>query len=976
VSLGGGRVELPDTEITLFAPPRLPGETKKSGGITIETKGVSIGYDGPRDKFLFTGNATIKDKLAPVVSKTGPFTKAKPAEPTPSFKIDLGDPDVPSNKNFLEVGDGKLSGRGTISIEKVDLVGGFSIENLSATLEGKDNELIAIGGAGKFGIPFGRPLGSEELLGKEIRKKPLLLEANFETRINPEVEIDKVGISLSDISIPVPGVPALLLTSASLSATGLSESAERTPAESATLTGSVGFGYGPEIKGIKLPDFFGLPTVTGQMANLQLTGNLTVPRDTGSLSIGGSGTLNILHPSIFTGTVTGKAGPGAALIDFDKGKMALATSFTLLGTLVGKGNLEADFALESGGPGANDYIAFSGSVTGKLPNVGSFGAFRNLEIASGETYGYISNNGRLDDDTFAVSVSIPLPGGRSTKVGFQVFMDGDVNISKGGLTLPVVGSYDVPTDTEWVMMSASWIKSAEKLPGYKVTYRETVDGPVLETYRKKDFDAAGITVVDSLTHDRAITVFVDDTKAGVWDLELSSEDGLGKVTHSAIKDSEINAKWTRAKQADDEFRLAVDVSGIVKGARIDLYADTDREGYDGTPVALDLKAKEARAGVTWALDDAPAGPLYLYAVVRDPDLGIVKTNYRKKALDGRKTADVEASLAPVGEVAEGAKRVEYTLEITNHGPQEASGVNVVLALPDTARAKVLSASPQLGTVEIVDGLLSADASVLELGETATISLEVRGPKGEPAPELEAAAMDVTTLSFDPFLGANTAPETTRDEAEALPGFQTVISPLANDTDAGSAPLTLTSVKSPKNGKVEVIEDQVIYSPNDGFTGSDRIFYTISDGVLETRGRIEIDVLKPGSALGSIDNHILGQASADEISGRQGNDILLGRTGNDTLIGGSGADMLEGGSGKDSLSGGPGADTFRFLTTAKTGKDVITDFDRGADVVSFVGLTRSDVKVTRDQTDSVVTWDNGELTFEGVADVTKADFLFS
>jgi hypothetical protein len=65
-----------------------------------------------------------------------------------------------------------------------------------------------------------------------------------------------------------------------------------------------------------------------------------------------------------------------------------------------------------------------------------------------------------------------------------------------------------------------------------------------------------------------------------------------------------------------------------------------------------------------------------------------------------------------------------------------------------------------------------------------------------------------------------------------------------------------------------------------------------------------------------------------------------------------------------------------LTTAKTGKDVITDFDRGADVVSFVGLTRSDVKVTRDQTDTVVTWDNGELTFEGVADVTKADFLFS
>ncbi|MGV3553518.1 hypothetical protein [Rhizobium sp.] len=85
----------------------------------------------------------------------------------------------------------------------------------------------------------------------------------------------------------------------------------------------------------------------------------------------------------------------------------------------------------------------------------------------------------------------------------------------------------------------------------------------------------------------------------------------------------------------------------------------------------------------------------------------------------------------------------------------------------------------------------------------------------------------------------------------------------------------------------------------------------------------------------------GTSGKDRLFGRAGDDLVNGFSGDDKLYGGSGKDMLVGGQGNDLLRGDkPGkskfADTFVF--GKNSGKDIITDFDVGKDVLQiFKGI---------------------------------------
>jgi Ca2+-binding RTX toxin-like protein/arylsulfatase A-like enzyme len=121
-------------------------------------------------------------------------------------------------------------------------------------------------------------------------------------------------------------------------------------------------------------------------------------------------------------------------------------------------------------------------------------------------------------------------------------------------------------------------------------------------------------------------------------------------------------------------------------------------------------------------------------------------------------------------------------------------------------------------------------------------------------------------------------------------------------------------------------------------------YTARDGsgtttVLAQEGRNPIEALRDGGVIwlvnghvfvaGGGDDHVVGTALGDRLSGGDGDDVLLGEGGPDLLDGGRGADTLRGGAGDDALTGGPGLD--HFLVDA--GTDGITDLGLGgAEVV--------------------------------------------
>jgi Ca2+-binding RTX toxin-like protein len=84
-----------------------------------------------------------------------------------------------------------------------------------------------------------------------------------------------------------------------------------------------------------------------------------------------------------------------------------------------------------------------------------------------------------------------------------------------------------------------------------------------------------------------------------------------------------------------------------------------------------------------------------------------------------------------------------------------------------------------------------------------------------------------------------------------------------------------------------------------------------------------------------DETISGSGFSDLLYGGKGNDTLLGNKGVDELIGGAGNDVIDGGQQSDLLIGGAGAD--RFVFGAKSGMDLVLDFDPNSDKLDLTAL---------------------------------------
>ena len=114
-----------------------------------------------------------------------------------------------------------------------------------------------------------------------------------------------------------------------------------------------------------------------------------------------------------------------------------------------------------------------------------------------------------------------------------------------------------------------------------------------------------------------------------------------------------------------------------------------------------------------------------------------------------------------------------------------------------------------------------------------------------------------------------------------------------------------------------------------------------------------------------------------LIGGGGNDKLNGGGGNDKLNGGGGNDKLKGGGGNDTQKGGKGKDTF-ILSGKKNGKDKITDFEDGKDMLSLKAL-KGFGQVTVDDTKkgAMVSWKGGKVLLVGeeAAAIGADDFLF-
>ncbi|MFK7877331.1 MAG: tandem-95 repeat protein, partial [Paracoccaceae bacterium] len=90
---------------------------------------------------------------------------------------------------------------------------------------------------------------------------------------------------------------------------------------------------------------------------------------------------------------------------------------------------------------------------------------------------------------------------------------------------------------------------------------------------------------------------------------------------------------------------------------------------------------------------------------------------------------------------------------------------------------------------------------------------------------------------------NDAPEVSNDAALTAQSTAIAINVLANDTDVDTplTDITIVLEDAPTNGTAQIVEGQILYTPQAGFFGIETFTYSVSDGVLNSAQRATVSV---------------------------------------------------------------------------------------------------------------------------------------
>lgn len=164
----------------------------------------------------------------------------------------------------------------------------------------------------------------------------------------------------------------------------------------------------------------------------------------------------------------------------------------------------------------------------------------------------------------------------------------------------------------------------------------------------------------------------------------------------------------------------------------------------------------------------------------------------------------------------------------------------------------------------------------------------------------------------------------------------------------------------------------------GWTGNDVIWgldgddsITGSNGNDRLFGGVGNDTMA-----GENNNDMLnGMSGNDFLDASLGDDTIYGGVGNDTLIGGQGMDQIRGGNGSDNMIGGRDSDAFIFVG-AERGTDVIVDYCAGEDIIRLDGVAISDVEITFLNDVSHIRFGGEHIVLRTTTALTVDDLVFT
>lgn len=134
-------------------------------------------------------------------------------------------------------------------------------------------------------------------------------------------------------------------------------------------------------------------------------------------------------------------------------------------------------------------------------------------------------------------------------------------------------------------------------------------------------------------------------------------------------------------------------------------------------------------------------------------------------------------------------------------------------------------SPGIGTDQITETsfvLSSIDGEPLTLDLIANVEFGARIQGNNPADKKGGGPQKITTIS-------PAAPDAIDDTAYTLEDTPITIDVTANDTDADGDSLTVIEVHPAMNGTLEIVDNKIVYTSNEHWSGVDSFTYRIFDG---------------------------------------------------------------------------------------------------------------------------------------------------
>jgi Ca2+-binding RTX toxin-like protein len=377
---------------------------------------------------------------------------------------------------------------------------------------------------------------------------------------------------------------------------------------------------------------------------------------------------------------------------------------------------------------------------------------------------------------------------------------------------------------------------------------------------------------------------------------------------------------------DDRMEGGLGDDVYVVDSASDLIAEGDGGGTDTVHAAISFQLAAALENLTLT------GAMRLDGIGNAAD-NLLVGNEAANRLDGLAGNDTLDGGAGIDTLAGGLGDDTYRVDSAGDQVVEADGEgvdtvrsSVTLALPDNMERLVLvGVAPIDGTGNVLDNLLFGNAAdnVLDGGGGAD---QMRGGRGNDLYIVDNAADQVTenlaegtdtVLSAVDFTLGDNLERLTLGGSAALCGTGNAMdntlrgNASANLLDGGLGADAMAAAAGDDRYLVDDAGDTVTEAPGEGL---DTVYAWVSQSLSDGAEHLMLRGTAALSGLGNaLDNVLVGNVAANNLSAGDGNDVLAGGQGDDKLDGGVGDDLYLyfQGDGNDVITDAAGADVLRF-----------------------------------------------------------------